>query len=499
MVTPEKTCQVPMRANKGCGRQLHDGRHCIFHSERADKDKILFQQELNKLAGQCRGHLLDLNGFIFPDGVTIDAIGPAKIHFYNSIFQGKFVFTHPKIDSDLIFGNAVFKQGAEFEHRIFKHYIFGGKVHFAGAEFLGEAWFRGAVFKADTFLNAKFKKQAVFSAATFEKEVNFSEAKFEKPAGFFEVKFTSESRCRFERTTFGASADFRSCRFEGETFFCDSFSQGKTNEKIDLSGSQISGSFKISEEKNPKTIIRREIDFRNVKFLDPRTVKFEKINLGKFRFSGTDVRLIEFVDVEWDRKKRRNRIRDEVAPDPLTQKFEYDLIAQVYRRLRANYEESRNYPEAGDFYIGEMEMRRRIEKSFFNKKALTLYRWLSNYGESWICPIVWSIVTIFAFTFGYLFAGLSPITLNLDESPRNFIRYAPDLSSWESLISTAPKISDLGRSFLHSCSVFLRFAIRTPRYVVVNEGGYILSVIESVLGPVLIALLFLALRRRFKR
>lgn len=42
------------------------------------------------------------------------------------------------------------------------------------------------------------------------------------------------------------------------------------------------------------------------------------------------------------------------------------LIENLYQQLKANYEDKHNYGEAGDFHIGEMEMRRqRLHKCLF--------------------------------------------------------------------------------------------------------------------------------------
>ena len=116
--------------------------------------------------------------------------------------------------------------------------------------------------------------------------------------------------------------------------------------------------------------------------MKPEKVIFRKVDLSKFRFLGTDLRKVEFADVDWDMKTGRSRVYDAIEPDPVTEKFDYPLIAQLYKRLRANYEENLNYAQAGDFHIGEMEMYRKGKRDpidrgiIFSYKLFFKYKWI---------------------------------------------------------------------------------------------------------------------------
>ncbi|NDZ78311.1 hypothetical protein G3I19_07180, partial [Streptomyces sp. SID10853] len=56
-------------------------------------------------------------------------------------------------------------------------------------------------------------------------------------------------------------------------------------------------------------------------------------------------------------------------------------LAPVYRQLRKSFEDSKNEPDAADFYYGEMEMRRHNSRRPRGERALlTLYWAVSGYG-----------------------------------------------------------------------------------------------------------------------
>lgn len=122
-----------------------------------------------------------------------------------------------------------------------------------------------------------------------------------------------------------------------------------------------------------------------------------------------------------------------------------DDVAQVYRRLRESFERDKRYHEAGDLFIGEMESMRlrplfrgwfqerrerlRSELEELNKgtkrgglrrawvefkirlysclawlkvnvfTALAWYKHLGLYGESYVQPILWSLLTVSFFAF----------------------------------------------------------------------------------------------------
>ena len=358
--------------------------------------------------------------------------------FSKFIFPEGIIFPR-KIDKSIFFWYAVFQGTAEFSVHTFQ-----GRALFGGTTFEKEAWFNETSFEGEAaFWSATFKSDSSFQIASFRKVANLS-------VGIFEE---------------GAS-------FSGATF----------------------GDALLIEEgyKENKQFSKKEVDFSYVKFSKPEKVSFKKVDLSRCRFLGTDLRKVEFLDVDWNRKRGRNRIYDEIEAEPETNKFDYPLIAQVYKRLRANYEENLNYAEAGDFHIGEMEMRRKGEKNPFNKGIIQLYKLLSNYGESYWRPLLfWILPILLLFPILFMYSGIEPVA----QSQNSYlINYEFDASS---ISLNKEKVADYLKSFVYSLSVFS--LVREKQYRPMNNLGHLWMVLESIMSPLLIAFFLLALRRRFRR
>lgn len=100
------------------------------------------------------------------------------------------------------------------------------------------------------------------------------------------------------------------------------------------------------------------------------------------------------------------------------------MVTSLYRQLRLNYEGNRQEAEAGHFYIGQMEMRRR-DRSYFwlYRFILEIYRVLGMYGESYVRPTFFYLVFGGVFALFYLWGGFqvpggtqtrySPLALDL--------------------------------------------------------------------------------------
>lgn len=142
-------------------------------------------------------------------------------------------------------------------------------------------------------------------------------------------------------------------------------------------------------------------------------------------------------------------------------------ISDTYRAMRKAREESHDYPGAADFYYGEMEMRREGADSRIERAILTIYWLVSGYG------LRASRAAIF-FAFAVLLLAIGFQTVGLQHPP----------SFWRTLGWTL------------TASVSLAKPVEAMD---LTTGGVYLNVVGRVLGPVLIALVVLALRSRVRR
>jgi hypothetical protein len=249
------------------------------------------------------------------------------------------------------------------------------------------------------------------------------------------------------------------------------------------------------------------VNFQWVKLLKPQQVFFHHVDLSRWSFLDTDLRRIDFDDVTWGtipsyisalrsrrwvrRWERRHlsrrfllrllRLRLRLTPTRTAifdeirvpnEKVEKDRLAEVerlYRHLKQNYESQRDYGRAGDFYYGEMEMKRR-QLNPLGQIPFWIYRILSGYGESYPRALFWLVVM------WLLFAVLFTVVGYTDE-------WGNHADLWRSLIYSAQSMT-----LFHELNITFHSA-----------WGKAIKLVASVLGVIQIALFGLALQRRFKR
>jgi hypothetical protein len=237
-----------------------------------------------------------------------------------------------------------------------------------------------------------------------------------------------------------------------------------------------------------RTEFMREVVFIDTKFIDkyliifnysrfhkPKDVRFQNVNLSTVSFSYTDISEVEFLNEKWEIKNGRLTLVDEsrIIEDK-TKTITYNAIAQLYRRLRRNYENNYRFAEAGDFFIGEMEMRRlNVNTEFKNEKMkkivlmfkrnfslLGIYKHLSLYGESYWRPAILCLLVIVFY----------PITVVLYFHLRYNTPFFENLYGYP--------IGDSFASFFQFNNTFL---------------------VERLIGLILLGLLLIALKRKFER
>ena len=182
-------------------------------------------------------------------------------------------------------------------------------------------------YKKDTFFTgAKFSGDAYLHSATFSGEASFGEATFSGKASFIEAKFSGEAS--FAGAKFSGETWFAATQFEKDVSFA--FCRASKAAQVIFDGEEL--------QRMNKEIFSVEADFAWCSFAEPKNIIFRKLSLERCDFLNTDVTEVQFVDVTWARKPKflkwfpRNAVHDEFAEQP-----DYNLIAQLYRRLQQNY------------------------------------------------------------------------------------------------------------------------------------------------------------------
>jgi uncharacterized protein YjbI with pentapeptide repeats len=440
-----------------CGRDVEDNSAeglCILHSMDPAKNTHAFAEALaihrERKYGDYFIH------FVFPGranfrGATFSKetnFGGATFNdgadFWNAKFLKRANFSRVRFLKRADFNLATFTKGADFSDTTFTK-----EADFSGARFTEGASFRGAMFnRGAAFGGAVFTKEAYFSRARFTEWADFREGTFgeladfdragvTERANFFGVTFTAGAG--FGGVTFTEEADFYGAIFCRETNFFQTmflkradFSEagfikeagfrGATFTKgADFVGAGFTATIALTERQSRIIEARyifagAEVDFRQVIINSPDVVTFLGADLTKCQFQDTDLRKVQLVAVKWPQKGRRAVVYDEIASAESEDESEEEgsarpwaQIERLYRELKQNYKDRRDYERAGDFHYGEKEMRRQNPDSprglrFF----LTLYWLFSGYGERYLRPLMWAGVLFMASTLGYLWWGLYP-------------------------------------------------------------------------------------------
>jgi uncharacterized protein YjbI with pentapeptide repeats len=370
----------------------------------------------------------------------------------------------------------------------FNDSLFFGKADFSGTKFHGEAYFG----------DANFQGEANFSMTNFQGKSNFG-ANFQGGAYFFGAEF--QGVANFSEANFQGGTKFYDVTFQGETLFYNSEFYGKT---------YFSGKF------------NGETKFNYVLFEGKEKIYFDIDNLSNVSFMNTDLTEVRFSDeARWGGKKakedRFKTVDERLLEEKIKEKDDYTTkylnlgsIKAVYRSLRENYEYRMRYDEAGQFFIREMELKRKYrevvspkdgsfkvkvkQNNWFRRNLLSLTGWyyhLSRYEESLWRPTLAGLAIII----------LSTLFWSTQENP--------ELKPWLPIFQdddTGNVTKFVGFDKFgdgdHWLKAFERSIAGFIPLLPLESGikvGIMDYVIKIVGGAVVFALIAVALRRRFER
>jgi len=552
----EQSCPVEMYNRKRCGRPIHTTPPgvdkepvCLMHSKDPNKSDAAFQEEFERILRDAGEGCADFTRFVFPSANYAEREFRAVCIFADATFMQNADFFLATFTQGAEFSLATFTRGANFAEATFMQ-----DARFSSTEFMQDVSFMKATFTQEAnFTGAMFTQNAYFSGATFTQDANFKIAAFTENAFFTGATFNQNAY--FRRATFTTEACFentvfkRMARFVGATF----------KERVEF----LETEFRDDVEIQPGPMLNL------VRFEKPELVLFYKTYLGHALLHNCDVSSFLFSSVRWRGRPGNGKrmVFEEVidtkhkaaaalrTKDDNPNDRNYDLIAELYQQLKKNYDDKRDYWTAGDFHYGEMEMKRlatpqpnhlsrwfaeKIKKSLTNENPSILARWAkrkgysersfhffrrewhrsvglaalykyaSEYGESYGRPVLWLVGFLFLFMFLYPILGLRP-TLKVgaaqaaaheflssgagtaELSYRNYIHYGSLQPGGEKL--SFPAL--LGHSLMTSVGVaaLQRDLAYEPSY----PWGRALSWFELALTSTLIALFLLAVRRQFRR
>lgn len=302
----------------------------------------------------------------------------------------------------------------------------------------------------------------------------------------------------FTNTAFTQFTDFKGAKLMEAAEFRETKFRGHDKGKKDRADALIPGpTFSLAE------------------FSHPEKVRFYKTYLGQAVFYNCDVSRLVFSSVQWRERKgsgKRMVLEEVVALDHESDlkvkegspdEREYALIAELYQQLKKNYDDKRDYWTAGDFHYGELEMKRLHSKrrnhfarwSHKNLGLVAWYKYASEYGESYVRPVVVLMVILAVFTFLFPLAGLDS-NGNAPRPPVSYSHFSDFVNGYHGQ-KWFGRTAFFGHSLMTTLSVagFQRELKYEPSY----PWGRALALLELLLTSTLISLFLLAVRRQFKR
>lgn len=468
-----------------------------------------------------------------------DATFAGDSTFRQATFRGHAGLSHAAFKKTANFNRTTFMQGADFADA-----VLAGNAYFNWARFEGYAFFLRAAFETNadfhraafakhgnfsrttfmkraSFFESRFMQNANFSRSTFAEGARFAESNFTLDANFIKATFTQNAsfadatfardgkfqraafvqNADFSKTTFTGVANFGETRFNGSAYWTDGNFLGTAEFRRTK--------FHVREPGAPSAV------FALVSFSKPQEVVFDDVDLSRALFHNCDVSEIWFTSsVRWgERENGGAAVFDEEIPldqdetRGLRRNGERDFraLAQIYQQLKKNYDSRLDYWTGNEFHFGEMEMKRLAGPTegrllwvrlLLHRRIspVALYRYTSDYGNSFWKPILYLLGTL------VLFGALLP--LPGVGVKRQGAKYAETYASvwqvggqWSPNLWAEIRLAAKGEITSADTATFQRGAEYVPAY----PWGQVLAIIETLLTSTAFALFLLAIRRQFRR
>ncbi len=448
-----------------CEENATDTGFCIFHDEKYLQDEAegelrrkevvstLMQKVKQFTSDTTRDNRKRLvcNRYNLP-GITIKEHFTNQVFFWDCHFHGTANFSGSFFESNANFCGSTFYQQTSFYNvgfvnpALFTSVKFLKNINFASAVFNNEAYFLGTIFSGPVdFNNTEFSGRTYFDKVKFSNEANFSQTKFNDETTFKYSLFEGKEKVLFDvkklsKVSF-INTDITRVTFGDEVVWGDKDAfKVIDEEKLDiffkyaLRWDRIKTNSK--EAKRFEDYLRYigldwrgELQFRrdgNSIIATPSSNSFSIKEAGLalktiFLLGAKPISSVSIV-LDIDNKKALLKIGNTIAGNyefSLRQKndklivhlFEVvklGSVKTVYRNLRENYEYRMRYDDAGEFFVREMELKRKyreiysefgmeVKASGILRRTICLtnfYSFLARYGESILQPSIFGAVVL---------------------------------------------------------------------------------------------------------
>jgi len=231
------------------------------------------------------------------------------------------------------------------------------------------------------FSHAKFLAKARFHFLHFAEGGDFNDAIFYEDVQFGNVEFGSKN---LETGEFDGPVQFHKTRFEGDCIFAAVF-----HDKVEF----VDVTFPADKQVlfswyRGRTMFQKVGIFISTVFSSK--TKFNHLDLSKVSFMASDVSNVEFTECVFREVDRRVKLFDEEGVETYYGRTKNEQhfgdLETLYRQFKVSFQNKRDWRRAGEFFIGEMEMRSERLKLESNSSRIELclldiFKQLSFYGE----------------------------------------------------------------------------------------------------------------------
>jgi uncharacterized protein YjbI with pentapeptide repeats len=415
---PEGNCKrLPSSSGSG---------YCTFHTPQDLDSRVTDDAFFRGLYRLIKKGDTDWRGFVYPESIKFERLNiPISIN----TSYGKF-------------GEVTLKQ-CEFEHLVnLSNSEFSGDVTCSGSKFKESLNFQGSTFSKACHLTSlhveiglqantcHFKGDFLLSGA-LKGNCNLNQGVFEKQARFTQYKnitiSTLTSSMAMSSSVMGVVTLSNGNESVLQLFWLNLMKGYRTYKALAIkkikqasvkikklyvdTKSKSSNKYKSFRSMFPHkregvekhALFLGEAHLQNITFNEPSRVLFKGVDLTKASFGGTDLREVTFIGNVWFNPiLKRNGLKEEIryrnTKNYYDKREQLPALENTYRNIRFAMEASKDFASANDFFIGEMEAKRK-QLPFYKRHLFSVdavYNMVSKYGTSpmrcILCFIVFAMI-----------------------------------------------------------------------------------------------------------
>lgn len=451
----------------------------------------------------------DFRGFVFRHADFSQAVFASKTEFRLARFHGPADF-HGARMAAMSLAEVVFEDTANF-----KGASFGGHTSLWCTWFLGDASFNDAVFRGDVnAVQASFLGEASFFGTSFDKGAMFDFAQFQSTTDFTRAEVQGVLRLHY--AVVRGKMVFRGTQL-GDAAVVALWGVQFLDDTMRLTRSVRGNGFIVwpvgQVEFCDMVHGMNRVSFLNTEIYSDRPyVRFRNVTWD----SGADGFIYDarFTPDVWHQNQMPNAatpasVRSELAillhvrdredkqasmesaaslERKLTQLVRQD-VERIAREIRRATEAYGSYSDAGNYYAAEMEYRRtRSDSPASERIALSLYGWVSGYGEKPLRALARLLMVLGIASAIYPYTGFC-----LRTTDEVHLRLTPDVHNWW------PTMLAFAKSALFSLAHVVPGFLRSQDCGPTSDWTTFVLILQTLCCASVVALFLLAIRRRFRR